>query len=1310
MERRDFAHLQSAKRGALVPAETHRQPLLPYERQLIEALGISVEEYYQLKGDIDRAIRERGPEYEHIPDVRGDVTTVLINLAIGLLLTGAAVLLAPKPPKAQEQEEIKTKDLGNQRGRTRFNNTVGFDAAPQLAQLASRVPIPFGRYEQNSLDDPIDAETDLGTTGYPSGGFIVEPLLVWSRMLSNGSFQSLKVKCVVGQSGMDTPPTPDAIMLGGQPIKSFYEPNYAVWWASRAGDNRLLPSDIIAGDAAPQGEWNVPTLSGDYQPGFSATYSPSNATDFGVYDSIPNGGHWRVNWRVVSILQRSGTDDPGGRKGAEIDKIAGKNGGRGMKGTGRWYSTWCGLTKHNGQGGELPEVVNASIGDTFTYEIRSQQIDGKDIGLDSEDTGVTGEDINNQMNSIRERTDELLQTNEVFICNRTMMKVKNRPNKVFDSEAPEDMTYELEVISFVSQNREVGLSGTKAITRPVVFEGGEGMDNDYAKSTSWYPLHKVDIGEVSNTRPTEVTELGIRSQVWNQANGLCNFASVPSPEKLEDYNEDQYEITSGNMNKYMYRTSFFVLGVRPVSGAAGLDADGNDSSDSDETFDGFDTINGCLFAVRGNQPINQYNYIRVYHPSKTQYEFRLIPKDACNVHRYESFAGTGQQIYVLDAIGDPESYSETLTHYGTFRLQFNAIQLSTDKLFQLPEMTTERRTEGGGQRCDVDSFALEGQANANGDVGALGGGYQQGYYEQILGQLKEPGAPMGEGDRKQFGETVSEEFQFCDKGLCFTCKMTGTVMDYQTDQAFVDRNGTGKAWGGISVEILSYELDPDYEWDDEPSFADEVFETGQTYMDTRKLTKGWYPYQFNIENQDAFFVYRAAQTCFDIPVREISGRNFELFSQIKEISGYTEKTASCNNGPEHSIVYISESQDDNSLATYNQLSVLGIKLRTLNQVATFQQPQIYFKNGITVERLAPDAGQAATGPSNNFADALYFLLTRQGAGLGQELSDRLVDKDSFVHAAKFMETTRLRFDGAITDLVNLRSFATQLAPLYLCNFVIKNGKFALIPAIPTDSSGAMQTTPTISQYFNDSNIIDGSFEFNYLDQQDRQDFRAVIEYRDLPVNGLVEKRTMMVKWKDEPGTPPAQETIDGSQYVSRRGHAFIAARYLLSIRRRIDHTVQFKTLPQGIGIEPGDYIKITSEIAPVESVRNVVVREDLTLLSATVFADGDYVAGVYRQGSTGAIKETITVVDGKVTDPTLANALMNIPSVARRGGVYQIEKIALEEDGLVSITASHHPVYGQNAVDDDGNDISGQSKIVNDILHANRYVKFEVLE
>ena len=113
----------------------------------------------------------------------------------------------------------------------------------------------------------------------------------------------------------------------------------------------------------------------------------------------------------------------------------------------------------------------------------------------------------------------------------------------------------------------------------------------------------------------------------------------------------------------------------------------------------------------------------------------------------------------------------------------------------------------------------------------------------------------------------------------------------------------------------------------------------------------------------------------------------------------------------------------------------------------------------------------------------------------------------------------------------------------------------------------------------------------------------------------------------------------------------------------------------------------------------MVINQDLSFLSPTDFKDGEYTAFVYRQGAEEALEETVTFKDGKVVDPSLAYALMNIPTVPRRWGVYQIDRIAMEEDGLVTIDAAHHPVFSD-----------GRSKIVDDILHANRYEKFEVIE
>jgi len=1289
MERRPSAYLRDEKGSALVPAHTYTYQLLPYERHLIEALGISEQEYRELATDIERSLKQRGFEYDHIPDIQNTgLEPFLIQIAIGLVLTGIGLLLAPKPQTPGERDQPTSKKLADQTGRSRFNNSVGFDAAPQLAQLASRIPIPFGRWRAYDPDPPVD-ESEVGETGVPSGGLLVEPLLVWSRMQSNGSFQSLKALMVVGQSKISQEPSVEGVMIGGQPIANLYRSNYAVFWSSENGNNRLYLDNLLAGDAAPAGNWDVPTLSSETAKGFSGAYSPANTTQCGCYESIYNGGHYRTNWRVISILRRPGSsDDPGGRNTAEIRKIAGRKEGEDdnnweMNGIGRCYSNFCGLIAHNGQEYSEPTVVQVSRGDTFTYRIVGTQIEAGDVDV-SESSGVGVSDINNSLNSRRERVDTLLTVGQVYMCNRTLMQVTTRPRDVFDPNLGNTLNFELKVLAFIGGNREVGLAGTIEVTQPIQNSAAEyATTPTYFRSVSWYPLHRVDIAQAKNTRPVEVTELGIRSQVWGQLNGLCNFNDIPTPGQLGAYNEDEISLSNGVTNKYCSRTSFFTLAVKKVGSEQGLDSEGKDVNDDDYLFDGFDTLNGIMFGINGNSPIDVYNFLRIKGTEKAQYEFRLIPKDACTIHRYDFY--TTQQVFLLDISADFQGYQET-TVYGEIFVQFYGQAIAADNYFELPELYTDPNTSFSRLVCTLARMDMVGILN-EGNVGYRGGGYTQAYFETLLGQLRDP---TGGNNKKVFGETSSGDFTITDKGVSFNCTMSGVVLDYRNDPneaEIFQQNGTHKAWAVTGLVVNSVSAGSDTSGTVE-------------YDDTRAIGQSWFAYYRNLSG-NVSYRYRAQTECVTVgnsgSGEDGNQRVFERHGQIKELSIYDEKTNSTARGPEHSITYLNESVDNLEEANYDSLTMLGVKLRSLNQVQSFQQPQLYLKDGIDIERLESNND---IGPSDNFASAAYWMLTNAEASLGRELSPRLIDKDSFIHAAKFMDKTRLRFDGAVTDQVNIRTFLTGLAPLYLCNFVIKNGKFALTPAVPTDNDGNMITGPMpIQMMFTDSTIIDGTFNFEYINQNEREDFRAVIEYRDMPVNGLSQNKTIAVKWKTEPGTPPAEEAIDASQFVTRRGHAFTAARYLLSVRRRVDHTVKFKTVPQGVKLAPGDYFRINTEIAPYDASRNIVVSEDLSLLTGTSVADGTYETHLWRLGSEGVVTEQVEIKDGRVVDETLRHALMNIPSIAKRHGVYQVAEISLDEDGLVEVTGSHFPV---------NDDLS--SKIVDDILFENRYEKFEVIE
>ena len=229
MAERFLPHLQGKERGELVTIESYDRPLLPYEWGIIQALGVSEQEYREIFQQLAEKVRERPAGYEHVPDiVNAPAVPLLINLAIGLVLTGVSMLLAPKPPSQQgrSDEEASAINLANQTGRTRFNQTVGFDGTPQIAKLGSRIPLIFGQYRTigNELIDT-------------SGGIIGEPLLIWSRIVSKGTYQNFKGVYVLSEWGVDTKPTTDSFLMGGQPIDDIYSTNYELFFSSKYGSN-----------------------------------------------------------------------------------------------------------------------------------------------------------------------------------------------------------------------------------------------------------------------------------------------------------------------------------------------------------------------------------------------------------------------------------------------------------------------------------------------------------------------------------------------------------------------------------------------------------------------------------------------------------------------------------------------------------------------------------------------------------------------------------------------------------------------------------------------------------------------------------------------------------------------------------------------------------------------------------------------------------------------------------------------------------------------------------------------------------------
>jgi hypothetical protein len=372
-------------------------------------------------------------------------------------------------------------------------------------------------------------------------------------------------------------------------------------------------------------------------------------------------------------------------------------------------------------------------------------------------------------------------------------------------------------------------------------------------------------------------------------------------------------------------------------------------------------------------------------------------------------------------------------------------------------------------------------------------------------------------------------------------------------------------------------------------------------------------------------------------------------------------------------VYVNESVANEEVPLYEKLSLAGLVLKASRNFTAIDQVRCWLANGIEVQRFLPS--EAGTiGPSNKFTDLVYYLLTDKTAGAGGVISPDLIETADFANTATFLEQNGLFFDGAMDSPVNLRQFIADTAPYFLCSFVISNGKFSLVPAVPHDTTGSIVNTPIqIQALFTSGNIIEDSFSVEFLQTEERKDFQAIVRYRKERKNQLPEEATLSVRWAEAGSDTQPIESFDLTQFCTSRDHAFLVARYFMSIRRRVTHSVRFKTTPYGISLSPGDYIRVLTEASPYQPANNGVIDADGDITSATTITDGSYEILYYTPTNEEVKTATLTVAGGKAVESELFNTIFTINSPTISSNTYIVEQLTLDSDGLVEVLATEFP-------------------------------------
>ena len=423
-------------------------------------------------------------------------------------------------------------------------------------------------------------------------------------------------------------------------------------------------------------------------------------------------------------------------------------------------------------------------------------------------------------------------------------------------------------------------------------------------------------------------------------------------------------------------------------------------------------------------------------------------------------------------------------------------------------------------------------------------------------------------------------------------------------------------------------------------------------------------------------------------------------TQISDISYYRSLVEKSNESePEHSIVYVNETQLNDIVPDYQSLTLAGLSLRASRNFTQLDQMRCWLGKGLQVRRLLSPSFYAANkqderGPSNNFADLVFHLLTDQVSGAGALLSQSpgsapMVDETLMVEAARFMNQQQLYFNGAIVERTNIRRFVADLAPNFLCNFIVSDGKFSLKPALPYFArSGNINDGPVpVEQIFTAGNILEDTFKIEYLRSEERRGFRAVVRFRQERKNELPEEKAIEVSKDGGFGDPNVlllpQEQFDLTQFCTSESHATKVAKYFLALRALVTHTVSFSTTIEGLNIQAGSFIKVITDSSPYNSANNGTIGSTGNITSTRRIPDGQYNILYYTSGSSEVKEGIATVSNNVVTDPEFHDSVFSLKNSSVSQNVYVVEQLTFSEEGTVDIVASEHPC------DDDG-----KSKIV----------------
>jgi len=1299
----------------MVPNRQIRGAILPWEKQLIDTLGLTIEEYNWYANEVANYRPERDAAYDHVPHVVCDPLTVgIVTTIVGIGLSFAAQALAPKPKLP------KRSDPGQQQGGSdvtgasvsadnRFTNVDGFTSVQPLARLGEVMPLVFANRQT------------LGSTTY--GGVRVETKLLWSQLLSQGDGQELLAIFLAGAGVLAAIPSIKGFAIGDSLIRGYQENKFAVYSKRGvAGEGRLTTANLVAGQLAARG---TDVFLADYsnagmQPLFSGVRIPTTMTQFGVSEPLRNAQDWRLPYKRVRVSfppfvnPGTGGDVAGALQQWQKETEAARKANNERDKIESHYASRTGIMKVDGATHSTGwQDVNVSIGSVIEFWMY-----GGNIPNTFGEFGV--QDIATKDDNYRISCDEVLIPGETYLIHEVEAVCTGSypATTIWSPTAPKAYFFKALTAGKVRRaSEQIIIHAPDFNSRNLA---------QYVNPCNGATLLKLAIANITTTRKLNQVEIGIKSQVWKRFNGMSNFSSQPAETTLAAIEAGGNNYIVGQYSEYGLRYSFFRLQIREKGTEAWVTLE--DSAGP--------------FCVRGRTPVDQFNFIRIKFPrDDVQYEIRLRPLAGGSILN----VSTGISTRVLDArSGGLEKYGVYVNN-GGFEISYKG---STEVITQSMGTNSVMFFGGKPEQGAVQSLgavnyltnAEQGSATfATATISGPGSGLTVSVIAtetsstQQFTAIAKPGpndsfsmkwlhidvlgAPLPTGLGQSF--TGRATYSYAPPGVDLD---PGMQIQVQLDLTSASTTPFGELQGytlggymwscsavpGAVITVTGNSDDPmasgQYAFKKPAGSAMPPSNFEYSLLDLTSSEQNIYTAYVVPANRGSG--YRAGSSVVrvqgigislpDLIVQEIAdttqGQSVaENYDAVADVYLYDQQEGSHQNGPEHQVVYVNEQRQNRTTPIYDNMALIGLQLRSGKEWNDFNNFTYYAKQGINVIRMVdPETGNTSgysptssiTGPTHLFPEILRHLLRAPAAGANNLIPESMIDWDGFQAASKICIQNQLFYDGVIGSPVNVRDWAYEHAPYFFLDFLILGGKISLQPTFPVSSTqgltgysvfGAFERLPKISALFTDGNIIEDSLQVSWYPAEQRLAPQVLITVRDEVEDGFAETRNILVRPNDPDHRSLQVEAVDFTGFCTNKTHAISFAKLLIQTRRHVTHTITFKTFPESLALAPGAYFKVASQARHVDQFQNGYVLNDGKVVSSTGLSGSNSVYW-WRSGLTEVQTGTMTVDANGFTSATFAGAVFTVYTNAVSAYCYKAELISYDEEGMVEITGTHVPI------------------------------------